>query len=67
MFWGAIAYGFCGDRLPYHLYTTPYEAKEQLAAALIHLQLEYEEELAEYREGHKPIPVLKPEIQRERD
>ena len=43
----------------YHLYTTPYETKGQLAAAFIHLQLEYEEELAGYREGHKLIPVLK--------
>ena len=25
----------------------------------MHLQLEYEEELAEYREGNKLIPVLK--------
>ena len=56
MFWGAIAYGFCGNQLPYHLYTTPYETKGQLAAAFTHLQLEY---VAEYREGHKLIPVLK--------
>ena len=37
MFWAAIGNEFSGDQLPYHLHTTPYKTKEQLAAALIHL------------------------------
>ncbi|RPA88720.1 hypothetical protein L873DRAFT_870818 [Choiromyces venosus 120613-1] len=47
MFWGAILYGHDGSMLPYHLYTTPYETKEQKKEAEVQLVREYQLELAE--------------------
>ncbi|KAG0133733.1 hypothetical protein HOY82DRAFT_603593 [Tuber indicum] len=62
MFWGAILYDYQGSNLPYYLYPTPYETKDQLSSAVTQLSTEWEKEKAEVeRFNLTPPGILNPQ------
>ncbi|RPB02010.1 hypothetical protein L873DRAFT_1842147 [Choiromyces venosus 120613-1] len=62
MFWGVILYGHKGSELPYHLYPTPYETKQQISSVVTQLHHEWEREKTKIeRYNLTPLGILNPQ------